>query len=84
MTTPIFDNVNRNVTTDAEGNPTLAPSPKVAAAAITGGVLTVIVAMLGAITPDLLAPLGAWANVAFVGIGALAATLGAYIKSPRG
>lgn len=71
-------------TTDELGEPTAKPTSKVTAGALTGLALTVVVASLSAITPDLLAPLGAWSNVAFVAIGALAASLGAYIKKPTG
>lgn len=83
MSTPIYDSVS-GVTTDAQGQPTLKPTSKVAAGAWTGVVLTVVVAMLGAINVDLLGFLGGWAPVALVGIGALAASLGAYIKAPTG
>lgn len=83
MSTPIYDSVS-NVTTNKTGAPTLVPSPKVATGAITGALLTVVVAMLGAITPDLLSFFGAWAPVVFVGIGALVTSLGAYIKRPLG
>lgn len=83
MSTPIFDSV-KPVTTDKTGEPTLMPNPKVATGAITGALLTVVVAMLGAITPELLSFFGAWAPVVFVGIGALATSLGAWIKRPIG
>lgn len=83
MSTPIYDSV-KGVTTDTSGEPTLKPNSKVATGAITGAALTVVVAMLGAITPELLGFFGSWAPVVFVGIGALAASLGAYIKRPIG
>lgn len=83
MSTPIFDAV-KSVTTDATGTPTPKPTAKVLAGAVTGLALTVVVAVLTAITPDLLEPLGAWAGPAFAGIGALAVALGAYIKRPTG
>lgn len=60
----------------------LTPVPKVAAAGISMGVLVVIVAMLTAITPELLAPLGDWAVVVFAGITAVAGFLAGYIKKP--
>lgn len=82
MSTPIFDSVGK--TTDQFGEPTLKPTAKVAAGAWTGLALTVIVAMLSAITPDLLTFFGPWAGVVFVGVGALATALGAYIKRPVG
>lgn len=73
-----------NVTTDENGVPTLKPSGKVTAGALTGLAVTVVVAVLGAITPELLAPLGPWAGPTLAGIGALAVALGAYLKSPTG
>lgn len=85
MTTPIFDNVGTDTkptTLDEHGKPTLKPTAKVTAGALTGLGLTVLVAALGAITPDLLTFLGPWSNVGFVAIGALAASLGAYIRRP--
>lgn len=83
MSTPIYDAVSE-VTTDGAGKPTAKPTTKVLAGAITGLGLTVVVAVLTAITPDLLAPLGLWAGPAFAGIGALAVALGAYLKKPTG
>lgn len=73
---------NTPVTRDAEGNPTLAPSPKVAAGAITGLALTVAVAMLTAVNPDLLDFAGDWKGVLYAGVAALAVSLAAYIKKP--
>lgn len=73
-----------NVTTDENGAPTLKPTGKVAAGAIAGIGLTVLVAVLGAIDVNLLGFLGGWAPVALVGIGALAASLTSYIKAPTG
>lgn len=84
MSTPLFDEMSNPVTTDATGEPTPRPTSKVLAGAVTGLALTVVVAVLTAITPDLLTPLGAWAGPAFAGIGALAVALGAYIKRPTG
>jgi hypothetical protein len=84
MSTPIYDGIPKDVTTDENGQPTAKPTAKVAAGALTGLVLTVVVAVLTAITPDLLAPLGPWAGPAFAGIGALAVALGAYLKRPTG
>lgn len=75
---------NKPVTTDENGVPTLRPTGKVLAGAISGLGLTVVVAVLTAITPDLLEPLGPWAGPAFAGIGALAVALAAYIKAPTG
>lgn len=83
MSTPIFDGV-AGKTTDAAGVPTAKPTAKVRNGAITGLALTVVVAVLTAITPDLLDFLGPWAGPAFAGIGALAVALSAYITKPTG
>lgn len=72
------------VTTDAHGGPTKQPTAKVAAGAIAGIGLTVVVAVLTAITPEMLDFLGVWAGPAFMGLGALATSLAAYIKAPTG
>ncbi len=74
--------VPASVTTDATGKPTLIPAPKVAAGVITSGALVVLVAVLTAITPELLDFAGPWAPVLFAGIVALAGFLGGYIKRP--
>lgn len=73
-----------NVTTDAQGNPTLKPTGKVVAGVATSGALVVVVALLTAVTPDLLGFLGDWAPVAFAGVVALAGFLGSYVKAPTG
>lgn len=70
------------VTTDKAGEPTLVPAPKVVAGAVSAGALVVIVAVLTAITPELLAFAGPWAPVLFAGVVALAGFLGSYIKRP--
>lgn len=71
------------VTADpATGEPTAAPAPKVLAAAAVSGSLVVLVAILTAVTPDLLAFAGPWAPVLFAGVVALAGFLGGYIKRP--
>ena len=72
------------VTTDAQGNPTLKPTGKVVAGIASSGALVVVVALLTAVTPDLLGFLGPWAPVAFAGVVALAGFLGSYIKAPTG
>lgn len=71
-----------HVTTDASGQPTAAPAPKVTAAGVTMGVLVVIVAILGAITPELLTFAGEWSVPLFAGITALGGFLAGYIKRP--
>lgn len=55
-------------------------SPKVIAGAAVGLLLAVVVAVLAAVTPDMLDGLGAWAPLAFVAITTLATQLGAYLK----
>lgn len=77
-------NSSAPVTTDENGEPTLKPQPKVAAGAITAGVLVVIVAILAAVTPDMLSGLGSWGVLLFAGITALGQFLGAYMKRPTG
>lgn len=87
---PMTDNTNErsafgtpaNVTTDASGKPTLIPAPKVVAGAAASGALVVLVAILTAITPELLSFAGPWAPVLFAGVVALAGFLGSYIKRP--
>lgn len=56
-------------------------SPKIIAAAWSGGGAIVVFALLTAITPELLAGLGAWAPVALAGITALASVVAGYIKT---
>lgn len=80
----VNENFEITHTTDEFGQPTAKPTAKVLAGAITGLGLTVVVAVLTAITPELLEPLGPWAGPAFAGIGALAVALAAYIKKPTG
>jgi hypothetical protein len=55
-------------------------SPKLLAGAATGLVLAIVVAVFGAVTPDMLAGLGAWAPLAFVAITTAATQLAVYIK----
>lgn len=70
------------VTTDAAGNPTAAPTPKVVAATAAMGILVVVVAILGGITPELLTFAGPWSGPLFAGITALTGFLAGYIKRP--
>lgn len=55
-------------------------SPKVTSAGISSGIIVVIVAMLSAITPEMLDWAGRWTPVIYAAVPALAAVLGAYIK----
>lgn len=56
-------------------------SPKVIAGFLSGGGAVILFALLTAITPDLLAPLGVWAPVVLAGITALASVVAGYIKT---
>ena len=56
-------------------------SPKVIAGFLSGGGAVVIFALLTAITPDLLAPLGVWAPIVLAGVTAIASVVGGYIKT---
>lgn len=55
-------------------------SPKVTAGALVGVVLTVLVAVIAAVTPDMLAGLGAWGVLIFAGLVALGQAITAYLK----
>lgn len=66
----------------ATGTPTAIPTAKVLTTAAVSLGLVVVVAILNAITPDLLGFAGAWAPVLFAGIVALAGSLAGYIKRP--
>lgn len=62
-------------------------SPKVTASALgtaaTGAALTIVVAALSAVTPELFDFLGAWGPVAFAGVSALGGYLAGYLtKDP--
>lgn len=76
------DESNKHVTVDENGTPTPTPTPKVVAGIAASGALVVVVAILTAVTPDLLGFAGPWAGVIFAGITALAGFLGSYIKRP--
>lgn len=82
-TVVVLDDDGNTITADAEtGEPTAKPTGKVLAAGITGGALVVVVAMLNAITPELVAAIGPWGSVLFAGIVALGGFLAGYIKRP--
>lgn len=67
------------MSTPTDTNPV---SPKVTASALgtiaTGLGLTIVVAALGAVTPDMLEGLGAWAPVIFAAISAAGGFLAGY------
>lgn len=72
------------VTTDEHGGPTAKPTAKVRNGAITGIALAVGVAILNAITPDMLEGLGSWGVLIYAGVVALGGSLAAYITKPTG
>lgn len=84
MSTPIYDDVAKDVTTDENGQPTAKPTAKVRNGAITGIALAVGVAILSAVTPDMLTPLGSWGVLIYAGIVALGSSLAAYLTKPTG
>lgn len=75
---------NTNVTTDENGVPTKEPTAKVRNGAITGILLAVGVAVLSAVTPEMLESLGYWGVLIYSGIVALGSSLAAYITKPTG
>jgi len=83
MSTPIYDNLE-GVTTDEQGKPTAKPTAKVRNGAITGIALAVGVAILNAVTPDMLSNLGSWGVLIYAGVVALGSSLAAYITKPTG
>lgn len=81
MTDPTTD--TKPVTTDpVTGAPTAVPSAKVAAGAITSVALLVVVAVLSAVTPDMLTFAGSFSPLIYAAIVALGGSLAAYIKRP--
>lgn len=72
------------VTTDEHGGPTLKPTAKVRNGAITGILLAVGVAVLSAVTPDMLEFLGPWGVLIYAGIVSLGSSLAAYMTKPTG
>lgn len=72
------------VTTDEHGGPTAKPTAKVRNGAITGIALAVGVAVLSAVTPQMLEGLGSWGVLIYSGIVALGSSLAAYMTKPTG
>lgn len=72
----------RSVTTDENGEPTLTPAPKVLASGVTMGALVVVVAVLGAVTPDMLTFAGPWSTLIYAAVVAAGGFLAGYIKRP--
>jgi hypothetical protein len=71
------------VTVDpATGQPTVKPTAKVAAGAVVAGALIVVVAVLAAVTPDMLTFAGPWSPLIYAAVVALGGFLGGYIKRP--
>jgi hypothetical protein len=55
-------------------------SPKVAAGAITSAALVVLLAIITAVTPDMVDGLGQWGTLVYAGIVALGGVIASYIK----
>lgn len=71
------------VTADPQtGQPTNVPAPKVLAAGATMGLLIVAVAVLGAITPEMLSFAGQWSALIYAAVVAAGGFLAGYIKRP--
>lgn len=72
------------VTTDEHGGPTNKPTANVRNGAITGIALAVGVAVLSAVTPEMLEGLGSWGVLIYAGIVSLGSSLAAYLTKPTG
>lgn len=55
-------------------------SPKVVASAATGLALVVLIAVLTAVTPEMLAPLGDWGTLVYAAVVATGSALAGYVK----
>lgn len=75
---------NYAVTTDETGTPTPKPTAKVRNGAITGIALALGVAVLSAVTPEMLESLGSWGVLIYAGIVSLGSSLAAYLTRPTG
>jgi drug/metabolite transporter (DMT)-like permease len=64
----------------AAPEPESTVSPKVVAQAATGIALAVILAVITAVTPDMLSSLGSWGVLLYAGIVALGGALAGYVK----
>lgn len=85
MSTPVYDEVaNGNVTTDERGTPTLAPNNKVQKGILAGAALTVLVAVLSAVTPDMLSFAGQLTPLLIAGVTALVTLGTTYLAKPLG
>lgn len=71
-----------SITTTEDGKPTLRPTNKVIAGAATSIGLIVVVAVLGAITPDMLTFAGQWSPLIYAAVVALGGSLASYIAKP--
>lgn len=58
-------------------------SPKVIASAATGVALVVIIAVLTAVTPDMLAGLGPWGPLVYAAVVALGSALSGYVARDK-
>lgn len=83
LTTVGVDDEGQRVTVSTEtGDPTRQLNPKVAATALAGGALVIVIAVLSAVTPDMLDGLGQWAPLATAAIVAAVGVLAGYVKRP--
>lgn len=84
MSTPVYDSVSGNVTVDKEGEPTLAPNNKVQKGLIAAAVVTVAVAVLSAVTPDMVSFAGQFTPLLIAGVTALVTLGTTYLAKPVG
>lgn len=70
-------------TLNDEGAPSLKPVRKVVAGAVTSVALIVVVAVLGAVTPEMLTFAGQWSALIYAAVVALGGSLASYIAKPN-
>ena len=61
-------------------DPATTISPKVIAGIVVSGGLTVILAVITAVTPEMLTSLGSWGVLVYAGIASLGGFLAGYLK----
>lgn len=61
-------------------DPATTISPKVIAGIVVSGGLTVILAVITAVTPEMLTSLGSWGVLVYAGIASLGGFLAGYMK----
>lgn len=85
MSTPLYDDlVDDNVTKDEKGEKTLTPNNKVQKGILAGAALTVLVAILSAVTPDMLSFAGQFTPLLIAGVTALVTLGTTYLAKPLG